>query len=390
MADDSLFRKAALDKLASPERLDVLMQVTRPRDRIATWTILSLILAVLAWAIWSEQPDRMSGRGAIQEGTGEQRIQASGDGTLADFELEFNQVVTAEQVVAKIESVNREVDIQKAEQELEEVTRQYHAVSATAEAAIAAAKQEQGRRRFERDEAARRYADYDLQVKAGDRAARDLEPIKAQMSSLDTQITQLDSQMAQRRSEIQQARAQMDTKSTSLRLMRETQKAFTNVISPIDGRVVSLLKKSGDTVVKGDVLAQIVPVTADDPLNVVAFVSAQLGQRIRKGQTVQILVNGIKTEEAGFLKGEVAWVSSSYASPSRVMDVMKEGINDPVYEVHVAPQQDRATISGYAWSTGIGPPQKLDGGSFVDVNVEVGTYAPISRLPAYLKSLFGV
>ena len=31
MADDSLFRKAALDKLASPERLDVLMQVRRAR-----------------------------------------------------------------------------------------------------------------------------------------------------------------------------------------------------------------------------------------------------------------------------------------------------------------------------------------------------------------------
>ena len=47
MSENPLFRKAAIDKLSSPERLDVLMQVTSPNDWIALWTIGAILIGII-------------------------------------------------------------------------------------------------------------------------------------------------------------------------------------------------------------------------------------------------------------------------------------------------------------------------------------------------------
>ena len=51
MADTSIFRKAALDRLASPERLDERLALQRyPRVLIAC--VLALLAATIAFAAW--------------------------------------------------------------------------------------------------------------------------------------------------------------------------------------------------------------------------------------------------------------------------------------------------------------------------------------------------
>ena len=51
MADESIFRKAALDRLASPERLDERLQLPAyPRALVAA--IALLLLCVGAFALW--------------------------------------------------------------------------------------------------------------------------------------------------------------------------------------------------------------------------------------------------------------------------------------------------------------------------------------------------
>ena len=47
----SMFRKAALDKLASPEQLDVLMQITSPRTWAMLYALAGLVLLVIVWSI---------------------------------------------------------------------------------------------------------------------------------------------------------------------------------------------------------------------------------------------------------------------------------------------------------------------------------------------------
>jgi HlyD family secretion protein len=52
MEQNKLFRKAALEKLASPERLDVLLQITPPLGWVAQWTMALILAAAVAWSVF--------------------------------------------------------------------------------------------------------------------------------------------------------------------------------------------------------------------------------------------------------------------------------------------------------------------------------------------------
>lgn len=65
-----LFRKAALERLSSPEELDQLMQVTNPKGWLALLGLAGLILAALIWGILGHIPTIAQGQGVLlrQEG----------------------------------------------------------------------------------------------------------------------------------------------------------------------------------------------------------------------------------------------------------------------------------------------------------------------------------
>src|SRR5690606_42003387 len=133
MADDSLFRKAALDKLASPERLDVLMQVTSPKGWIALWTIAALLVGVVVWSVFGSLPERINGQGILTGEGGLRQIRASGDGRLAQLNLAVNQVVAPEEVVGQVASVNIEESVRIAQVEYESSLRAHEAANARSE-----------------------------------------------------------------------------------------------------------------------------------------------------------------------------------------------------------------------------------------------------------------
>jgi hypothetical protein len=68
MEQHRLFRKAALDKLASPERLDVLMQVTSPLGWLALLTMAVLLASIVAWSIFGSMSETVYGEGILVGG----------------------------------------------------------------------------------------------------------------------------------------------------------------------------------------------------------------------------------------------------------------------------------------------------------------------------------
>ena len=83
MQPTALYRKAALEKLASPERLDVLMQVTSPRGWIALYTMGGVLFAVLVWSVFGSIPTRVDGDGILIRGGVLREVRASATGQLA-------------------------------------------------------------------------------------------------------------------------------------------------------------------------------------------------------------------------------------------------------------------------------------------------------------------
>ena len=54
-----LFRKVALDRLSSPEQLDMLMRVIKPKAWLALITLLSLILGATSWGWFGSLSDKI-------------------------------------------------------------------------------------------------------------------------------------------------------------------------------------------------------------------------------------------------------------------------------------------------------------------------------------------
>jgi hypothetical protein len=66
-----IYRKAALERLSSPEELDSLMQVTTPKGWLALLSLGGLILIALLWGIFGRIPTKVLGQGMILERIGD-------------------------------------------------------------------------------------------------------------------------------------------------------------------------------------------------------------------------------------------------------------------------------------------------------------------------------
>ena len=392
MSDNALFRKAALDKLASPERLDVLMQVTPPQGSIATWTIAGLLVAGLAWAIFGTSPVRVSGQGLLLGEGGVQQIKATGDGTIRELNLVENQTVETDEVLGAIAAIGNQENVDAARARFEQAQRDLDMTRSSEEAGMADLRAERRRAEMRLQDAQQAYDRRLVQFKNGDISKRQLDDTQRQVEAARSELTQIDGQVRARQSVIQQAAGRLEEARIERDRIRNTAKDTAQIRSTIRGRVVSVLLRAGDTARVGDVIAEVEASTgAKDPsLEIVAFVPVLTGRSIAAGDVVQVTVAGIKREEHGFMKGVVKSVSEIPVTADRVTEVMKErSTKQASYEVHITAEPDPATVSGYAWSNGDGPPQRISSGTFATVDVQVDERAPISDLLPYLRRMFG-
>src|SRR5438552_7959161 len=126
MAENQLFRKSAIEKLASPERLDVLMQVTSPVGWVAIATVAFILACAIVWSVVGSIPTRIDGQGILLRGGGLRELRASGDGVLTKVNFKLNDVVKMGQVVAEVSAGNTDDPLNAARQRYEQALREYN------------------------------------------------------------------------------------------------------------------------------------------------------------------------------------------------------------------------------------------------------------------------
>ena len=73
---ERLFRKSALERLSSPERLDTLMKVTQPRGWMALAVIVLGFIALGFWASVSKLPVTVAAEGELRTGNSDDQLYA--------------------------------------------------------------------------------------------------------------------------------------------------------------------------------------------------------------------------------------------------------------------------------------------------------------------------
>lgn len=158
------------------------------------------------------------------------------------------------------------------------------------------------------------------------------------------------------------------------------------VASPVEGTVATVLVRSGGVTDRGTALATIEPASSEAV--VVAFIAAGPGKRVVPGMEARVAPASVPRSQYGTLKGAVTAVSPVPVPPERVILVVGGNASlvdyflteGPILEVTVRLEDDPSTPSGYAWTTGDGPPGQVTLGTLAAVEVVLSEAAPISHI----------
>src|SRR5262249_12626138 len=115
---ENLFRKAAIDKVSSPEQLDLLMRVTSPVGWLALLTVTLMLCAVGVWSVLGSIPDLVDGSGTLFRGERIYAINATMGGSVLALDARRGRVVKAGQMIARLKrEVQGTEQIQAAEEQ---------------------------------------------------------------------------------------------------------------------------------------------------------------------------------------------------------------------------------------------------------------------------------
>jgi len=410
-----MFRKAALAKLSSTEQLDSLMQVTTPKSWMALAAASVLIAAALVWGIFGRTAERVNGAGILLKEGGIFAIESRGTGIIHDVLVGVGDDVREGQVVVRVAQREASAEIHQTEALLTELRanrdRAIALIRRNLEADLKSQAEERERldkstaalekqieflrgRLRARNEAAEQGLITRDQAQA---TAQELEGALNSLVANKSQLSQLEAREASTRNQADQnifnlgQEVRRNERELEMNKLRYTE--GTEVVSPYRGKVVSRLVDPGQEVKSGSAVLYVE--LTDQPLQAVGFIPLQ-GARIRPGMVAQMSPEGVTWEEYGYMLGVVDSVTQGPANPEAMNRILRNQsliqhftAAGSVYELKVRPLADRATPSGFKWTTREGPPLKIGSGTLLRIQIPVQEKRPIELVVPTVRTWVG-
>jgi HlyD family secretion protein len=412
------FRAVALQRAASPEQLDHLVRITRPFDWMLVFAICIALIAAITWGIVGRVPTRAEGPGILISGGG-RGVEASSSaaGRLATISVMVGDRVTQGQPIAEIvqtdiqqrhaaavevfrEKERQHADlIDKTKRELASKAQNFAKLETAFNQVIKATTQRieyltndvktledlmakglTTRRTLEE----RRRDLTDAQQRKED-TFNEILKIRTTQSDLETQ-RERESQTSE--FALNDARRQMESAASLL-----TQN--TQVISPVDGRVLEIKVSAGAVLSVG---APVISIESEgQKLEALIYIPAERGKNVKLGMPVRIEPSTVKREEFGTMVGTVVTISDFPMTPQGMAAVLhndnlvqrfsKEGA---AYAATVSLEPDPETVSGYRWAVGQGPPVRLTSGTLTRAEITTRRQRPLDLVVPLFKKYTGI
>lgn len=412
MANNSIFREASLERLSTPERLDAGLAVVGTAGWALVWGLALLIVGGLVWACVVIVPVTVKGDGILLSPGGVLEVTSGSQGRVRKFVAQIGDEVHVDQVVAEIDQPQLRQELEVAQGELtdaldlRERTVDFQRRRAAArgvsteerrrslQEAITALTEDNGliAERVDIQQALsskgmatrEKYLETKLQL---GRQQEELARNKVNLAQLndeevragtddEKELLQLDQKIASSRRHVTELSARLAAESA--------------VKSPYDGRIAELKVNAGEIVERGTSLFAVLPHGDSVPVVVpaqrdafgslvaVVYVPPSFGKQIKPGDTVQVAVSTARREEFGFVVGRVRLVAGIPSTSEGMQRVLKNrqlvqslSNNAAPFEVVIDLYADKATPSGYRWSSSRGPSITLNGGTPVSADIEV-------------------
>ena len=412
------FRTIALDRAASPEQLDHLVRITRPADWILSAVVVLALATAVTWSLVGRIPTRTAGEGILVSGGG--RVVdavSSAQGRLSSIDVAVGDRVRQGQAIARIAQTEIEQRSRNAVEVHRERQRDHDALKATIARELASKAQN-----FAKLEAAfnQVVAATDQRIeflvtdvknsegllakgyttrRAVEERRRDLTDARQRKEDAQNEVLKLKAQKTdletQREREVQEsqfrlneARRQMD--QFAAELGRDTQ-----VLAPIEGRVLEVKVSSGSVLSVGMPVVAIE--TEGTTLDALIYIPAEHGKAVKPGMEVRLEPSTVKREEFGTMLGTVTTVSDFPMTPQGMAAVLhNDGLvarfsrKGAPYAAQVRLVQDGATVSGYRWAVGSGPALRLSSGTLTEADITTREQRPLDLVVPMFKKLAGV
>ncbi len=420
MSTQSVFRKVSLDRLASPDQLDQLMQVTTPKGWVALLALSFLLLTAIVWGCVGRIPETVHGQGMLVKSGGVLQVVPSAGGRVTDIAVSVGDLVSAGQIVARVAQPELTDQLNQALARLADLRaeRESSLAFGRRDLALQSAALEQQRAAAEQTVAAAEESRHWLEQKIVEQEKLVKQGLITKQTLLATreQFNAAVQRASTGRSELAQIRVRMlalvnehegekdetrlrieDAENDATRLERELAER-SEVTTPYTGRVLELMTEQGDMVAGGEpILSLDLTGRSVKKLMAVLYVPSIEGKRIRVGMPVRIAPSTVKQEEYGMMLGRITYVSDFPATTKGMSRVLK---NDQLvsvlsgggapYEVHVDLMVAPETVSRYKWSSAAGPPLTIQSGTLATASIEVRTERPIGMVIPLFRRYTGI
>lgn len=415
-AADRLFRKAALERMASPEQLDTQVTAADSRSWIALAGMLAGFAFLVGWGIFGSIPTNVPAKGIlIPQGGRVQSAMSPTAGVVDRILVKVGDPVIRGQVVARIRQDEARQRLSHAAQVEAEKSGDLKARRGVLEQELRATQATIAQRRaaLEQSAAAARdritYLDQQLRnrqemLSMGFATAETIQAAQNDLSRARRELADAQAQISAANAEAMQARLNTDRE---IRLLEENAanasrrvaelstgiSLSSEVLAPADGRVNEIRLTEGVVVNTGQAVLGIE--SAGTVLQAVVFIPTEHGKRVRPGMNARIAPSTVKKEEDGTLIGTVTVVTPFPATREGMAAVVQNDALISEFSKKGAPFEARLDLtpadgpSGYAWTSGRGPAVELTSGTTVEASIAVREQAPMTLILPFFRRVVG-
>ena len=411
------FRKSALEKLSTPEKLDQLIKVTNRKAWIALLTIALAIGTAIVWSIFGKVKTKIDVVGIIQGGEVHEVV-ATSQGQLVELNVKIGSKVKKGDIIATLHQPELSQQIEDAKAiltdrnfEMGKIVSyggqgsqlQNEFISQTRKSILGEIDSERKKLSFLYNQLESentllgkgliiksQVANTKQQIEA---SKNTIERLKGQMAETSSQQNNVNFDLQQKLTLQNQRIAEAKRNLEFLNERFDTQK---NIRSPYDGEVVEVLTERGVVVGTGTPLFKLKNQKDDTKkITSVLYISSKDGKKIKKGMEALVSPSTVQPQEFGFIKGKVAYISDFPITQQGMLNSVK---NDqlakgllamgPLFEVHVDFEKDLSSYSGFRWTSAKGPDVKIKEGTSCMGKITIYEERPVTIVVPAFKNFF--
>lgn len=412
------FRKSALEKLSTPEKLDQLIKVTGPKAWIALFTVFLALGTGIGWAVVGKVKTKLNAIGVVLGGEVHEVV-ATSQGQLVKLQVSIGSKVKEGDVIAAIQQPELLQQIESAKAVLSDRKLEmgklmsYGSQGTQLEGDIINQNRVSIQGEIEAEKKKLSFLGNQLEsennlLEKGLIVKSQVANTKQQIDASKNSIERLKSQMAETSSrklnigfDMQQKIALQNQRiaeaERNLQFLSERYETQSNIKSPYDGEVVEVLTDAGVVVNPGTPLFKLKNQNDGKlaKLKGVLYIPSQDGKKIKKGMEAFVVPSTVQPQEYGFIKGKVTYISDFPITQQGMMtsvknDQLAKGLlaGGPLFEVHVEFEKDPNSYSGFKWTSAKGPNILIKEGTSCTGKITILQEAPATIVVPAFKKFF--